>query len=278
MRVVSFSSSPRIVPILCLAIAAAFAACSGDPEIEASSGTSTTTSTTGGTGGEGTGGGAMSSSSVAASSSTTGGAGGMGGTKCDQACDKAANCGIPVCNFVDCSSQMNSDCFAQCIIDADCAQILTLLNFPNADPKLMACVQGCQGGAGGAGGGGGAGGAAQMCGDCGFASCTAPGFACQQNAECQPWLMCIQSCPDKACVDACDAMHPNADPESDDVLACLCTECPMECAAQDPCKTGGAGGAGGSGMGGAGGSGMGGAGGSGMGGAGGSGMGGAGGN
>ena len=72
------------------------------------------------------------------------------------------------------------------------------------------------------------------------------------DADCGPWLMCIQNCPDKACINACDAMHPNADPQSDGVLACLCTECPMECAAYDPCNTGGAGGAGGGGVGGAG--------------------------
>jgi hypothetical protein len=279
--------------MVCIVLAAGvFAACGDDVNVDTSSG-----SGTGGSGGKG-GGVDVTSSTVASSSSSSsassGGQGGMGGgSLCDQACAYADTCGLPVCAFagIDCNSGMDFDCPAKCILDASCAQIFTLLDPQTADPQLVGCLQGCQG-MGGAGGGGGMGGAggAQECLDCGFQSCQAEGFACQQAAGCQPWLSCIQGCSDKACIDACTKANPNASPQSDAVQACLCKSCTNECSAFDPCGTGmgGAGGAGGmGGMGGAGGKGgaggmggmgMGGAGGMGAGGKGGAGMGGAGGN
>jgi hypothetical protein len=291
MRVVSYST---MIPVLFLVLGGAFTACSDDVNVD-----STTSSGSGGaTGGGGTGGAggeAASSSTTAASSSSTTGGGGKGGaggapSLCDQACDHAGMCGAPLCALADinCDSGMNYDCYATCILDASCAQIFTLADPQNADPKLAGCLQACLGGAGGGGGGGGMGGAGggmggaggggtQACINCGFQNCQAEGFACNQDPECQPWLNCLQGCPDKACVDQCTQNNPKAEPESVAVQACLCKSCSSECAVIDVCGMGGAGGGGGAGgMGGAGGAGgMGGAGG-GMGGAGG-GMGGAGG-
>jgi hypothetical protein len=292
MRAVSYS---YIVPVLSvLAVGLGFMACSDDANTSSSSGSA---SGSGGAGGKDVEtGGAAQSSSVAstsassAASSTSGGQG--GGSVCDQACDRLKACiGLDVCPFImiDCDTVgMGFDCPGQCILDADCKQIQTLLNLQSdpskVDPELLACYNACNGGAGGAGGGG-----TGDCNTCAGGSCLAELQACNGSMECMDWLQCVQGCQDGPCSDACDVMYLGAKPIYEPIYDCVCTSCADDCGAFNPCKNQGAGGAGGGGMGGAGmgGSGMGGAGmggagmgGTGMGGAGmgGTGMGGAGGN
>lgn len=176
--------------------------------------------------------------------------GGMGGASssqlCNDACDHAAACGIPVCSFigVNCNSGMDYTCPSQCLLDANCAQINTLPAFPNgSDPALTACLSGCQGGSGGSGGGG-----VGDCTTCGFMNCQAEGGACNADTApmgCQAWFQCVQGCTDAACVADCDMMNPNATPESTNLRNCLCGNCSAECGTIGACGQGGMGGQGG---------------------------------
>jgi hypothetical protein len=260
MRAVSYS---YIVPVLSvLMVGLGFMACSDDVNTSSSSGSA---SGAGGAGGEtgsaqsSTVASSVASSSASASASSTSGGQG-GGSLCDQACGHLEEClGLDVCPFimVDCDTVgMGFDCPGQCILDADCAQLATLLNLQTdptkVDPKLLACYNACQGGAGGAGGGG-----TGDCNTCVGGNCLAPVGACNNDQECQDWLQCVQGCQDGPCSDACDVMYANAKPIFEPVYECVCNSCAEDCNSFNPCKNQGAGGAGG---GGAGGSGMGGAG------------------
>lgn len=238
--------------LACFAVSAGvwIAACSDDVSVNnnssstSSSSSSSSSSGTGGTGGTvGTGG-----QGGAGGTTGTGGQGGsnMSAQLCNDACDHATMCGIPVCSFIgiNCNSGMDYTCPSNCLLNASCAQIGTLPNFPNADPMLMACLNNCQGGQGGAGGGG-----VGDCTVCGFMNCQAEGGACNADTSpmgCQAWFMCIQGCTDAACVADCDMKNPGAPPESDILRNCLCTSCATECGSIGACGgTGGAGGAGG---------------------------------
>lgn len=106
----------------------------------------------------------VSATSTQSATSTTG----SGNTACDQGCAKAAGCGLDACSFInpDCASG-NYECFGNCILDADCAAINSLINMQNADPTLVGCLQGCNGGQGGGGGAGGGGTQAECAATCG---------------------------------------------------------------------------------------------------------------
>jgi hypothetical protein len=183
-----------------------------------------------------------STTTVATSTSTT-----SGGNQCEQGCQHVIDCiGFDGCSQlnVDCTNPMY-ECPGTCLNDATCQQIGTLAS-QNPDPALAACLQACQGmGTGGGGVGGGMqGGTCQMCAQ---NACQQQIGACFQNNACQAWLQCVSQCSDGACVADCDAMNPNAAPQSTAVKDCACTQCDMQCGAQIGCGTGtggaGAGGA-----------------------------------
>lgn len=163
---------------------------------------------------------------VVSSSSTSG-----GGSTCDQACAKLANeCGFgDICSQIpqlDCADP-TSDCPAACVLDADCAAIASILG-SMPDPKLAACVQGCQGG--GSGGGGQGGGApVGNCKDCIGASCNAELQACLGDSACQAFLMCAQPCGGIGmCTDDC--LKKNPSDLGKGFVDCLSSKCAMECA------------------------------------------------
>jgi hypothetical protein len=188
----------------------------------------------GGIGGAGaTGGTGGSAGGAGGASGGTGGAGGAMGNLCDQACGKAAGCGLPICQFagVDCAMP-GVDCPAQCILDADCGAINSLATM-NPDPVLSACLQGCQGGGGGAGGmgmGGAGGGSPMDCGACAQQAgcpqqCQGPG--CNQWGQCA--FGCFQTNPTPQCFAQCNAQVPQAAMGYEQVYDCLCTSCEAEC-------------------------------------------------
>jgi hypothetical protein len=235
------SRTSSLVFVFCLAASAAFAACSGE-----------TTENPGGGGGSGASGsagttssttGASTSSTTAATSSGAGGDGGGGSdggaTVCDQACDKADECGLPVCDALpfDCADPA-AECSAQCVADATCEQLESLQSPEEdaVDPELSGCLQECQGSEGGS---------SVEC-----LSCTTRNGcldACQDDSACQLWLLCALGCmrddPQPECFRSCDA-SASALPDSEEVEAlyraayeCTCTSCADMCeAVADPCN------------------------------------------
>ena len=73
----------------------------------------------------------------------------------------------------------------------------------------------------------------QVCSQCSFANCQAEIFACGQ--ACQSFVTCAQNCADQACVDACLAMYPQAEP----TYKCTCAACAADCGGL--CPSGGSG-------------------------------------
>jgi hypothetical protein len=95
-----------------------------------------------------------------------------------------------------------------------------------------------QGGGSATGGGGGAGGTMGIdaaCGDCLEAQndCSEAGDACEGDADCGPWIGCIEDCADEdwssACIGACDAAFPNAGRLKTAVVTCFCAACDSVC-------------------------------------------------
>ena len=236
-------------------VASAFLACGSDVDdvpIGPSSSSSSGTGAAGASGGAGgastsTGGPTSSVASTAASTaaSSTSGNGGSGGvgTPCEEGCEKInTECGFgDLCSMIpqlDCGSAPGADCFGQCVLDADCDAIGSLIG-NNPDPALIGCLTACQGGGqGGAGGGGGqgaGGGPGGDCLDCGTMACTNEGIACFQDNACGAWLQCLQGCNDAACVADCDANSPGG-PASDAVKECACQACNMECSTLLSCQ------------------------------------------
>lgn len=234
-------------------LASAFLACGSDVEevpfessSSSSSGAGAAGSTSTAAGGSSTSTSGPSASSVAASTaastSGTGGTGGVG-TPCEEACEKVeGRCGFPgVCGqFVDCG-MAGADCFGQCVLDADCDAIASLVG-ANPDPTLLACVTGCQqggqggAGGGGVGGGGVGGGPAGDCIQCGQSACLGDALACIQNPQCSDWIQCVQACNgDPACSAVCEQSNPGG-PASDDLKECACMNCSAECSALLTCN------------------------------------------
>lgn len=232
-------STSSLVFVFCMAAGAALSACSGE-----------TTENPGGGGGSGGDGGAGTTSSSTASSTTgssttstttaatttSSGAGGDGGsagngTVCEQACDKAEECTVPVCNILtfDCADPA-AECSAQCVLDASCEQIQSLSS--NAvDPELAGCLSECQGTEGG--------GSGVECLSC--ATRNGCMTACAFDATCRAWLECAQTCmesdPQPECFSNCNADHPGAEEMAGAVYDCACTDCSESCGAvADPCN------------------------------------------
>ncbi|XXT18416.1 hypothetical protein WME94_50130 [Sorangium sp. So ce429] len=234
-------STSSLVFVFCVAAGAALSACSGE-----------TTENPGGSGGSGGSGGAATASTTTASTTTTtatttttttsSGAGGDGGsnggdTVCDQACDRAEECMVPVCNLLtfDCEDPA-AECSAQCVLDASCEQLQTLAE-DAVDPELADCLSGCQGTEGGSG---------VECLSCATRSgCLSN---CAFDATCQPWLACARTCmesdPQPECFRSCD-MTASSDMDTGEaaemlyraVYECTCTSCSDACGAvADPCS------------------------------------------
>ncbi|WP_437305583.1 hypothetical protein [Sorangium sp. So ce388] len=237
-------STSSLVFVFCVAAGAALSACSGE-----------TTENPGGGGGSGGSGGAGTTSSTTASATTgastsstttaattSSGAGGDGGsnggdTVCDQACDRAEECMVPVCNLLtfDCEDPA-AECSAQCVLDASCEQIQTLAE-DTVDPELADCLSGCQGTEGGSG---------VECLSCAAQNGCMTG--CAFDETCQPWLACARTCmesdPQPECFRSCD-MEAASDPATGEeaemlygaVYECTCTSCSDACGAvADPCS------------------------------------------
>lgn len=196
-------------------------------------GNNTGAGNTGGAGANGIGG------ANTGGTTTTGGngTGGAAGNACEQACNFAGSCGLPVdqcLTLLDCTNPQG-ECAANCVNQpgVDCAALLGAVQ--GTPGPLTDCVTGCQGaggggmGGGGVGGGGVGGGAPQACQDCGTQNCAMAFFACAQQSSqqaCQDWITCAQGCNDAACVDACTA----ATPSGAGLEQCLCTTCNADCA------------------------------------------------
>lgn len=242
MKRASFIFSVRIAPVLALGIAVA---CGSDViEEDGKGGTSSTTATVASvtTGpGPSTNVSAASTTKSVQASATTG-----AGDACMQACDHAAMCGVPACQLLnpDCS-MMQGQCLADCINDADCTQIQSLLT-GNMDPVLSACLSGCQGGQGGGGGGGNI----FACGQCANGAGCIDG--CGADPACADWGMCALQCSTPQCFADCNAMFPAAEAGYRAVYTCACNSCESDCSGvMNPCDQpmgqgqGGGGGAGG---------------------------------
>ncbi|WP_437991146.1 hypothetical protein [Sorangium sp. So ce145] len=220
--------------VFCLAAGAAFAACSGEttenPGGDGGSGASGSAGTTSSTTGASTTG-ASTSSTTAATSSGAGGDGG-GATVCEQACDKADECGLPVCDALpfDCADPA-AECSAQCVVGATCEQLESLEEGP-ADQELTDCLNECQGSEGGS---------AVACLSC--ANQNGCMDACSDDISCQLWLLCALGCmrndPQPQCFSGCNADYVGTPTEEmiDAVYACTCTDCNESCnSAVDPCN------------------------------------------
>ncbi|HTN85817.1 MAG TPA: hypothetical protein VL242_19090 [Sorangium sp.] len=230
-------STSSLVFVFCVAAGAALSACSGE-----------TTENPGGGGGSGGSGGAgttssttsstttgASTSSTTTAATTSSGAGGDGGsnggdTVCDQACDRAEECMVPVCSLLtfDCEDPA-AECSAQCVLDASCEQIQTLSG-NTVDPELADCLSGCQGTEGGSGV------------EC--LSCAAQNgcmTSCAFDETCQPWLACARTCmesdPQPDCFSDCNAQFPGAEEMADAAYECACADCSESCGAvANPCN------------------------------------------
>ncbi|WP_437607831.1 hypothetical protein WMF20_44135 [Sorangium sp. So ce834] len=225
-----------LVFVFCFVAGGTLAACSGEttenPGGSGGSGGSGSGGTTSSTTSSTTGASSSSSSTTAASTTATStGAGGAGGgTVCDQACDKAEECRVPVCDLFtfDCAEPA-AECGARCVRDATCEQLQSLTG-DAVDPELAGCLSECQGTEGGSG---------VECLSCsGQSGCLT---ACALNADCRPWLECAQACmesdPQPQCFSDCNAAHPDAEELFNAVYACTCTDCSDTCGAVvDPCN------------------------------------------
>jgi hypothetical protein len=199
------------------------AACGDEVTVFEPAGTSS--NNTGGNGGGQSVGGSTSNGG----SPNTGGGGSssVGGSPptgniCDQACAKIENeCGIAgACALIglDCTDP-TTECPGQCLLDADCAAILSLAG-GTPDPTLGACVQTCQGGMGG--------GPQQDCFNCVIGACGSELQACQNDMVCQQFGQCVQGCADSTCAQNCQSMYPGM--VTDDLFNCTCTGCANDCA------------------------------------------------
>lgn len=155
---------------------------------------------------------------------------------CEQACDKIANeCGFGnVCSqipFLNCAD-MASDCYGNCILQADCSALPSLLT-SNPDPKLAGCISACMGSNG-------------SCQQCVVGQCSSEIQACQNSNGCQGFAACAFNCNNsESCLDDCASKNPST--ETTALLACTKSKCASECTG------GGSGGSGGGGQGGQGG-------------------------
>jgi hypothetical protein len=157
---------------------------------------------------------------------------------CEQACAKVDSCAVAgACDLAapflpfdikSCSDQV-AECASQCIVDADCGAIASLLPGSPVDMELQGCIQGCL----------------PPCQGCSSFSCGMELQACSGDSvgDCPAFVMCTDACTDGdgACIQNCATMHPGD--ATDALLACIQTNCSQECLG----GAGGAGGAGGSG-------------------------------
>jgi hypothetical protein len=224
--------------VLALGASAALAvcvagACSSNTDVVGGGTATTTTTGQGGSGNHGNTGGS-------GNHGNTGGVGGGGGScvgsgPCEQACCKITDeCGFPVTceslgNLFDCvNNQPAADCNGTCILNSDCATIMTLAG-STPDPDLYGCLQDCNQGTGGG----------NPCSTCVTNGCQAQITACAQNPDCQPFLQCAMGCANAPCLEACHTANPST--ETDAIASCICGTCSGQC----PCGAGGGGGAGG---------------------------------
>jgi hypothetical protein len=211
-------------------------ACGTDVETEP--GDTTTVTGTGGSTSAGGGGSTTTTTTTTTTTSDGGNCAGVGGA-CEAACCKIEeDCGFPVTcamagDMLDCeNNQPAADCFGQCIVDADCSALPTLvIPGEDPDPDLCACIEQCPGGAD----------LCSPCTGCLVNSCQTQFGACQQDGNCTAFMNCVQTnaCQDLACMTDCQTQNPGQ--ATDDLVACACGTCGNDCA-MCGAGTGGAGG------------------------------------
>ncbi|WP_437936794.1 hypothetical protein [Sorangium sp. So ce341] len=227
-----------LVFVFCFVTGGTIAACSGETTENpgggggsgGSGGGGTTSSTTSSTTGASSSSSSSSTTAASTTATSTGAGGAGGGTVCDQACEKAEECMVPVCDLFtfDCADPA-AECGAQCVRDATCEQLQSLTG-DAVDPELAGCLSECQGTEGGSG--------AECLSCAGQNGCLT---ACAFDEDCQPWLLCAQACmesdPQPQCFSDCDTAHPGAEEMADAVYVCACTDCSESCGAvADPCN------------------------------------------
>jgi hypothetical protein len=123
----------------------------------------------------------------------------------------------------------DAECIAGCLVDADCAALGSLIT-QTPDPDLMACIGTCQ-----------------PCFTCAATMCMVEIQACQNDAACQAFTMCVQSCPmgDPQCFQDCGTNNPSQ--ATSDLAACVGLNCSAECGLSGGGGAGGTGGGGGAG-------------------------------
>lgn len=227
--------------------AVAIEACSDDVDTVTTTGGGTTPAGVGGSGGE----------STTTSSTSSGGQGGgdpcagVGGGPCDEACCKLENVcdfGYPVtCDLInqflgdllDCeNNQPVADCNGQCIMDADCSALPTLLT-GTPDPDLYQCLQDCNSGT--------CTGCVAMPSNCGTELTNCMG----DTGYCDLFMQCMGNygaggaggagggapCEDPVCMADCESQHSSAATTA--LIQCTCSACASVC---PQCGSGGAGG------------------------------------
>jgi hypothetical protein len=172
---------------------------------------------TGGAGGEDESWGNGPSTSSSASGS------GGGGQLCEKACAKVLECGAEACppEYLDCSMPNPVyECRGQCVLDANCAQILSIPT-GNPDPALVACAEACgQGSA-----------SSSSSSSASSSSSSSSGAGGADAGACSTCAAHLNGVP-------ADPPCAAAQPYVDALLTCACQfNCPTECAAV--CAAGG---------------------------------------
>ena len=126
---------------------------------------------------------------------------------CEEACDKLDSCGATgYCDqlpFLDCD-EPESECPAQCVLDAECAQLFAYVQ--GVDNEFKACIDECD--------------VEETCSLCTATNCTAEVQACANNPSCAPLINCVLACTDDIWVAECANRYPS--PETDLLAACGC--------------------------------------------------------
>jgi hypothetical protein len=174
---------------------------------------------------------AREASSGSGAASNTGSGGASGGSQeagagagapfanlCEQACAKLdKECGLgDLCAqlpFLTCG-EGDSECAAQCVIDADCATVYTLGDPATADAQLMGCLTTCDG---------------DPCQGCVLTSCPDESMACNSDMPCAQYLSCLSGCApgEVACFDDCATAHDS--PATAALVQCAHARCSSEC-------------------------------------------------
>jgi hypothetical protein len=137
---------------------------------------------------------------------------------------------------IDCATVGSGyDCEFECANNTPCAN----LGFGT----LATCQAQCSDGGAGDGGAGDGGPMLSPCSNCELQHCGGAGAACAQDATCQQWLACANTCngaspQTPSCYAACDAQYSSASAKFAPIYQCGCTNCDTQCSGADLCNYG----------------------------------------